>query len=278
MKKILKSVLPQPVIKKAFRVRDSMQVLLLPRQKFDCTTLRPGTTVPLDEINSDPRILATWAADHDAISSVFGNDDRCGGVNPGDRRAVYHLIMALKPTSVLEIGTHIGASTLHIARALDQLDAGGKLITADIVDVNDRESGPWRSAGLADSPRGLADSLHCSDHVDFHVGPCLDLMKRTDQRFDFIFLDGDHSAGAVYKEVSAALAILAENGVILLHDYYPDAKSLYPDGSLISGPFRAMERVISENPEVDVLPLGELPWPTKLGSNFTSLALVVRRS
>ena len=35
-----------------------------------------------------------------------------GGVNPGDRRAIYSLIHYLKPISVLEIGTHIGASTV----------------------------------------------------------------------------------------------------------------------------------------------------------------------
>ena len=45
-----------------------------------------------------------------------------GGVNPGDRQAVYYLIMALKPQNVLEVGTHIGASMPHIARALKRLN------------------------------------------------------------------------------------------------------------------------------------------------------------
>src|SRR2546430_6217516 len=34
------------------------------------------------------------------------------------RRAIYYLVRHLRPRSVLEIGTHLGASTVHIAAAL----------------------------------------------------------------------------------------------------------------------------------------------------------------
>jgi hypothetical protein len=81
---------------------------------------------------------------------------------------------------------------------------------------------------------------------------------------------------AVYQEVSAALSLLKTDGVILLHDYYPGANPLYPDNATIGGPFHALERIRKENPAIDVLPLGDLPWPTKLGKNVTSLALVAR--
>ena len=62
--------------------------------------------------------------------------------------------------------------------------------------------------------------------------------------------------------------------VILLHDFYPEAKPLYPDNNTISGPYLAMERVKKENPNITVTPLGDLPWPTKQGVNMTSLAIV----
>jgi predicted O-methyltransferase YrrM len=99
-------------------------------------------------------------------------------------------------------------------------------------------------------------------------------MRATDQRFDFIFLDGDHAARTVYEEVSLALPLLNKEGLILLHDYYPDAKPLYPHCAAIGGPFHALRRVHNENPVIEVLALGELPWPTKQGTNMTSLALV----
>jgi hypothetical protein len=71
---------------------------------------------------------------------------------------------------------------------------------------------------------------------------------------------------------------LNDGGVILLHDYYPKGRALFPDGNVISGPYRALERVIKENPKIEVKPLGALPWETKLGSHMTSLALVTRRA
>jgi hypothetical protein len=47
------------------------------------------------------------------------------------------------------------------------------------------------------APRDYAGGLGLSN-IEFQVAPCLEFMARTDQRFDLIFLDGDHSAPAVY--------------------------------------------------------------------------------
>lgn len=43
------------------------------------------------------------------------------------------------------------------------------------------------------------------------------------------------------------------------------------------GPFLAVRRLLREGWPIVVRPLGELPWPTKLGRNVTSLALVLSR-
>jgi hypothetical protein len=45
---------------------------------------------------------------------------------------------------------------------------------------------------------------------------------------------------------------------------------------VVPGPFQAIERLRAEGAPLKVLPLGALPWPTKLGSNMTSLALLCR--
>jgi predicted O-methyltransferase YrrM len=250
----------------------------LPQQSFNSGNLRAADTLPLADIFGNKQIALAWEKDHGAIKILYGDEDNMGGVNPGDRRALYYLTMTLNPQNVLEVGTHIGASTLHIARALKRLNQNGKMTSADIVDVNHPERGAWKQLGLPKSPREFARILECSDHIDFHTGACLDLMRTTRQRYDFIFLDGDHRARAVYQEVSAALSLLAAGGVILLHDYYPGAMPLYPDNAMIGGPFHALERIRRENPAIGVLPLGDLPWPTKQGKKVTSLALVARRS
>ena len=75
-----------------------------------------------------------------------------------------------------------------------------------------------------------------------------------------------------------ALKMLNPNGVILLHDYFPGMKPLWSDGTVIPGPYLATERFVKEGINLTVLPLGELPWPTKLGSNVTSLALLLRKN
>ena len=43
--------------------------------------------------------------------------DRACGVNPGDRRAIFYLVRHLRPKTILEIGTHVGASTIHMIAA-----------------------------------------------------------------------------------------------------------------------------------------------------------------
>jgi hypothetical protein len=64
--------------------------------------------------------------------------------------------------------------------------------------------------------------------------------------------------------------------VILLHDYFPDLKPLWSNGRVIPGPWLAIERLKREGAPLTVKPFGALPWPTKLNSNNTSLALLLR--
>jgi len=47
-----------------------------------------------------------------------------------------------------------------------------------------------------------------------------DLLNQT---FDIIFIDGDHSYGAVVNDVKLALQHVTKNGLIMLHDYWVNA-------------------------------------------------------
>lgn len=44
--------------------------------------------------------------------------------------------------------------------------------------------------------------------------------------FDLVFIDGDHRADQVYREVQAAIHILSPNGVICLHDCNPHSEEM----------------------------------------------------
>jgi hypothetical protein len=69
---------------------------------------------------------------------------------------------------------------------------------------------------------------------------------------------------------------LNEGGVIVLHDLFPRLRPLWSNGAVIPGPELATRRLRTENDGLTVVPLGALAWPTKLGSNVTSLALLAR--
>ena len=276
LKQAIAAILPQPVLNQCQELVDRLRLEKVPQKRFDAGNLRSLASLDLSRFFADPEIVAAWEEDHATISGLYHDKGLLGGVNLGDRRAIYFLIMALKPRNVMEVGTHIGASSIFIAAALMRLNEGRKLTTVDISDVNHPEYGPWRKTGMSKSPANCARELGLRDQIHFHTGRSQEFMKATDQRFDLIFLDGDHRSTAVYEELSAALPLLNGNGVILLHDYYPNARPLFSDGVTIGGPFRAMMRVHNENSVIEVLPLGVLPWPTKLGTNITSLALIVR--
>lgn len=276
LRAMIKTLLPRSVLAAAVNARDAAQFSSTPKETFDARNLRRAADVDMKAILGDAAATEAWRGEQEPVASVFGAKEWFGGVNPGDRRAIYHLIHALKPRSVLEVGTHVGASTLHIARALRSAAPDGKLTTVDIFDVNHPQTGAWASVGLKRSPRETVSALDCAERVTFVVSPSLAYMAGASENFDFIFLDGDHSSRAVYQETAAALKLLRPGGLILLHDFYPDGQPLYPGSGSIPGPDRALQRVRRECPAITVLPLGALPWPTKDGSNMTSLALVAK--
>ncbi|MEC9091115.1 MAG: class I SAM-dependent methyltransferase [Planctomycetota bacterium] len=215
--------------------------------------------------------------------SRFEIPDMTGGVNPGDRRAIFYLTCGLGVKSVLEIGTHIGASTCHFAAALEHQGESNdlaanpvRLVSVDRVDVNHQELKPWLDHGSKQSPKSMITELGCEHFVEFQTGKSLEFLKSHRDSYDLIFLDGDHSATTTYQEIPAAMQLLNPGGVILLHDFFPELKPLWSNGSVIPGPLLAASRLADENNRIEVVPLGDLPWPTKLGSRKTSLALVLQ--
>jgi predicted O-methyltransferase YrrM len=272
IKKLIPTALKQP----ARDYIDDRTFRKQPKLRFDETSLRPGSQINLTAVMNDAAVGAAFAEDNANIASAYGAGEIFGGVNPGDRRALYYLIAHFRPKRVLEIGTHVGASTIYVASALRRFVDGGQLTTADIADVNGPK-GAWKSLGMPAPPARYISDLGLGGITTFVTKPAAEML-RTPERYDLVFLDGDHSSLAVYCEISAALGILNPPGVILLHDFYPGGKPLTPDGGAISGPSRAADRINSETRDFVFIPLGNLPWQTKSGGNATSLALVAKRA
>jgi len=267
IKQLVKRVMPGFIKSKARAVMQSKGLKSVSRLEFITDHLRAVDDLDLNEIFNASDNENLWKDAAKEIE-IFNIPDATGGVNPGDRRALFYLIAALKPLRVLEVGTHIGASTIHIASALHHGQKQGKgdfkFTTLDIRDVNSTETKPWLEFGTKLSPIEMIKKLNYSPFVTFLTGKSLEYLQRNDQKFDFIFLDGDHAAKTVYQEVAAALKCLHPNGVILLHDFFPDLKPLWSNGVVLRGPYMAVERMLGEGAELEVVPLGSVPWFTKL--------------
>jgi predicted O-methyltransferase YrrM len=262
-----------------FTIKEFLSLLTVPKQQCEPGAAGKVQTVDLSTLFLGADLQREWQRVAILVENL-GISDESQGVNPGDRRALYYLVRHLRPRGILEIGTHVGASTVHLAIAL--ADAHGdrnddvELVTVDVEDANDPQLGPWRRYGMPKSPSGAVESLGCRDLVSFRVARSLEVLLEEGRQFDLIFLDGDHRAASVYAEIPAALRRLSSGGFVLLHDYFSDLQPLWGDGAVIPGPRLAVAKLQRADCRIAVRPLGVLPWPTKLGSSTTSLALLGR--
>jgi predicted O-methyltransferase YrrM len=196
--------------------------------------------------------------------------DLTGGVCSTDREIIYNLIKIIKPKKVLEIGTHIGSSTVTIALALSIINENGTLKTVDIIDVNDNLIKPWLKFKEKKSPLSNLRLLKIDKFVKFIVEDSSKFLKEDLSNYDLIFLDGSHRADHVYKEVSLALNLLNPNGIILLHDYYPASNP-------IPGPREAFKRINKENNQIDIYQLTNLDWAQSSKNIGSSLAILYKK-
>ena len=272
-KKLIRKLLPASMEVRALRARHTYQMNRIPRLEVNPIALPESAAYSLSELFGKD-MANEWNAANQTIDEVFEYVDRTEAVCPGERRALWYLIRRFAPQRVLEVGTHIAGSTLYMAMALKANGIPSRFVTVDLLDVNDARI--WAPNGLSESPRDMLARLDCAQTVEFAVRSSLDYLAGCQAEFDFIFLDGDHSASNLYREIPLALEALAPGGHLLMHDYYPSLRSPIEDGGVIPGPYLAVERFRREGSGLAALPLGSLPWPTKLGTNASSLALLVR--
>jgi predicted O-methyltransferase YrrM len=245
----------------------------VPRVAADPGALGTLGLSPLAAMLRPDAVLVPWTEDHRALEAL-ALPEMTGGVNPGDQRALHALVLGLGPRAILEVGTHVGCSTVSLALAARRV--GARIVTCDIADVNDEVRKPWLQYGSRRSPRQLIEAAGCSAQVEFQVSDSLTFLDHVVAQFDLIFLDGDHAAATVYRELPAAFRALRPGGYVVLHDYYPDNRPLFAHDSAIAGPFLAVKRLRDEGVAFSVQPLGTLEWRTRVGSTVTSLALVSR--
>lgn len=256
LKERIASVLPEPFMRFQDEIRGRFALYRSDKRNFTSEKLMHLNDLDVSSYYTDTSIEDAWKEDSARIGSIFGRGEYNLAVSPSCRRHIYYMTMGLKPGRVLEIGTNVGGSTLYFASALKRLNDKFAITTVDIIDVNS-DHGPWKNFGLDQSPAMFAEKLGLKN-ITFSMNDSLRYLNNCSQKFDLIFLDGDHSASGVYNEISAALKLLNKDGIILLHDYYPNGKRLRANRGVIGGPYHAVERIKRESPGMDVFPLGSI--------------------
>lgn len=268
-----------PVGRSLAILAERLRVLLRPSRTAAAEAAGSPARLDLGAAFASPEVERDWRSASARIQPLGLTPE--AGMNPGDRRALYYLARLLRPGSVLEIGTQAGASTVHLAAGLadaHRASAARRLLTVDIKNVNHGDDAAWRAFRLPQSPAEAMRRLGYERLVEFRVGRSLDVLSQPGERYDLILLDGDHRLRTVAAEIPLALGRLRPGGFLLLHDFFPGLRPLWPDGKVIEGPQLAVRRLQHAGWPIEVLPLGELPWPTKLGTSRTSLALLGRPS
>lgn len=146
---------------------------------------------------------------------------------------LYALVRALKPRSVLELGTWHGASATHILQALHDNGVSGDTDgTLDCVD--NRAYGDIVIGNMIPLDLRLYATIHAKSLEEFitDVTPSLD----QGYRYDFIFEDAMHTVEQVEIVWSAADRLLNPGGMIISHDAcHPIAGSIIREGIARAG-------------------------------------------
>lgn len=111
-----------------------------------------------------------------------------------------------KPFRILEIGSYIGWSTMHLAyKHLGSLTAVDNFSES----LHDDRVEETLKANL--KAVGIKNVILVKQSSD-------DFFKTHFVKYDFIFIDGFHRDGQPLKDVQGAVQVLSKQGVIVLHD------------------------------------------------------------
>jgi hypothetical protein len=145
---------------------------------------------------------------HGSIHEEVGDVD--GWLAPEDSMKLYELGY-LTAGPILEIGTYRGKSATILATALRDAGRPGALYSLDI------DAMALESARATLAARGLGDHATL---VHGSVGALLRALPHFRPRF--VFLDGDHSAGGLGRDLASLEPRVPKGGVLLFHDFTDD--------------------------------------------------------
>jgi caffeoyl-CoA O-methyltransferase len=129
------------------------------------------------------------------------------------------LARAVDPVMVLEVGTAIGYSTLHIAEALGR----GRIVTIE------------RDPERVEQARGFLEAAGVADKVEVVHGNALEAIGDMSGPFDFIFLDASKDEYRRYLELAEPKA--TERAVLVIDNVLMSGSVAFPDDAEVPDEF-----------------------------------------
>ena len=173
--------------------------------------MQAGGSGPIDARSIERYITGTLLEDDPALDAALRDSESAGlpahEVPPNHGKLLHLLARVQKASTILEIGTLGGYSTIWLARALPP---GGRLTTLEVDPRN------------AEVARHNVDRAGVGESVDIRVGPAADslrdLIAAGSGPFDLVFIDADKANNDAYLTLSLELSrpgtlIVADNVV-----------------------------------------------------------------
>jgi len=171
-----------------------------------------------------------WNEEIDDIILELSNNNVIGYLSKHDMAVLYHFSKQAN-TRILEIGTLVGLSSCFMALANRDIEilTMDKLSDGKFADPNLRNRDIW-IGDVAKNIESVKEMQNIDDirnnnlislqieNVTLLSGYSFDLHEKTPDENDFIFIDGEHTAGSVFLDLLFYVPKIKSGGTILLHD------------------------------------------------------------
>lgn len=167
-------------------------------------------TAIADQLGLDPTELELYA-NEDLIGGYDADPSQAkwpvGSIWSVEGQTLYALVRALKPATVLELGTYHGCSATHLGAALKANEKGTLVCVDNGVDA----------PGAPEIGHLIYDELRdVMTLIDMDI---VEYAQTTTRTYDFIFEDGSHTAAQVEAIWTEAVSgLLNPGGVMVSHD------------------------------------------------------------
>lgn len=131
------------------------------------------------------------------------------------------MVMRFNNATFVEIGSWQGQSIMYLAERVKELNKKIKLYTIDIFTVGEQQNdGVVHHTGEDFYQNYLNNIEPLKDYITTIRGSSHDVHTQFEnESIDFLFIDGDHSTEAVYKDLTLWYPKVKSGGIISGHDY-----------------------------------------------------------